>query len=252
MQKLSAVIITLNEINNIKDCIESISFADEIIVVDSYSNDGTWEYLQQLSNVKASQHPFDNYTAQKTHALRKASYNWVLFIDADEIITPLLKKEIHQVLQKPTASAYYIYRNFIMNGHHLKYGGFQTDKQLRLFDKRNTAFIPGKLVHEKLQTTGTEKILKQPLEHHFYKSEEDYRRRIMLYGKLKGTELFQKGLTKPTAFHHYLKPGFKFFHKFIIRFGLLDGKRGYLISKINAKGVAERYKVIDKLRHQKG
>lgn len=246
MQKLSALLITLNEIDNIEACLASISFADEIIVVDSYSTDGTWEFLKAKPNIKALQHTFANYTDQKSFALSQANFNWVLFIDADEIITPPLQEEIIQVLKKPEFDAYYIYRKFIMNGVVLNYSGFQTDKHLRLFDKQKGDFIPNKLVHERIVTTGTSAILKNKLEHHFFKSKEDYVRRIQSYGKLRGKELYTKGL-RPTPFHHYIKPAFKFFHKFIIRFGFLDGKRGYVIARINARGVAERYKEINRL-----
>ncbi|SFU64813.1 Glycosyltransferase involved in cell wall bisynthesis [Pustulibacterium marinum] len=249
MQKLSAVVITLNEINYIKDCVKSISFADEIVIIDSFSTDGTWEYLQSLPHVQSSQHPFENYTSQKNYALQKASHNWVLFIDADEVIPPNLKNEILEILKSPQKDAYYIFRKFIMNGVPLKYCGFQTDKQLRLFNKENTFFEPERLVHERLITSGTTGILKEKLDHHFYKSKEDYTRRILFYGQLKGKELFLKN-KKPGFFVQKIKPAFKFFQKYIIRFGILDGKNGYTISKINAKGVAERYKEVKRLRKQ--
>lgn len=250
MQKLSAVLITLNEISCIQACIESISFADELIVVDSYSTDGTWEYLQAHPRITASQHTFLNYTDQKSHALSLTTNHWVLFVDADEIITDTLRNEILEVLKAPAYDAYYIYRKFIMNGVPLKFCGYQTDKQLRLFDKNKAHFMPDKLVHERLVTTGTSKILSHKLDHHFYKSFEDYERRILSYGQLKGIELYRKAV-KPNLFHYLIKPSFKFVHMYIIRLGILDGKRGLVIARINARGVAERYKKLKALRKKK-
>ncbi|GLB53562.1 alpha-L-glycero-D-manno-heptose beta-1,4-glucosyltransferase [Neptunitalea chrysea] len=246
MHKLSAVLITLNEINCIDPCIDSISFADEIIVVDSYSTDGTWEYLNTHDKVKASQRVFKNYTDQKSNALSLTSHNWVLFVDADEIITEESKNEILSVLKNPKADAYYIFRKFIMNNKPLKYCGFQTDKQLRLFDKRKAHFAPDRLVHEHLVTIGSSRILTHKLDHHFYKSYNDYSRRILFYGQLKGLELYRKN-KKPNLFLRIIKPSFKFFYMFFVRFGILDGSRGFTIAKINAKGVLERYKHLKKL-----
>ncbi|GLB49956.1 glycosyltransferase family 2 protein [Neptunitalea lumnitzerae] len=247
MHKLSAVLITLNEINCIETCIDSISFADELIVVDSYSTDGTWEFLQNHPQIKAYQNTFKNYTDQKSFALNLASNNWVLFVDADEVVTTALKNEIKDVLKAPKADAYYVYRKFIMNNVPLKFCGFQTDKQLRLFNKSKAHFVPNKLVHEKIISKGSEAFLKNKLDHNFYKSEEDYKRRIKFYGTLKGQEIYQK--KRPaTIFHSLFKPSFKFFYMYIIRLGILDGRKGYKIASINAKGVAERYKEIKRIK----
>ncbi|SFU64787.1 Glycosyltransferase involved in cell wall bisynthesis [Pustulibacterium marinum] len=248
-QKISALVITLNEINNIKNCIDSLSFADEIVVIDSYSTDGTWEFLQKAPNITAYQHAFENYMTQRSYALSKTNFDWVLFIDADEVITAPLQNEILNVLEKPGHEVYYFYRQFIMNGKPLKYSGFQTDKQQRLFLKTNVHYDKNRIVHEGLIYEGSSTVLKNKLEHHFFKSEEDYTRRILYYGKLRGQELFKKGI-KPTFFHYYLKPLFRFLKKYIIRLGILDGYNGYLISKINAQGIKERYLEVDRQRKE--
>ena len=92
--KLTALVIAYNEKGYIERCIDSVRFADEIIVVDSFSNDGTYEFLQADPDVSAFHHPFENFTKQKTIALKKASHDWVLFLDADEVVTPELQEEI--------------------------------------------------------------------------------------------------------------------------------------------------------------
>ena len=109
-EKISALIITYNEIGYIEKCIQSINFADEIIVVDSFSTDGTYEYLANLDNVKVIQHPFDNFTLQKSFALKQASNDWVLFLDADEVVSENLKSEIIETISSnPEHSAYPYY-----------------------------------------------------------------------------------------------------------------------------------------------
>ena len=112
--KLSALIITYNEIGYIERCIKSVSFADETLVVDSYSTDGTYEYLLEHPKVRVIQHPFENFTAQKSYALSQSSHDWTLFVDADEVVTPALRSEIIETIQKPNAcEAYWFNINFL-------------------------------------------------------------------------------------------------------------------------------------------
>ncbi len=113
-QKLSALVITYNEMGYIERCIGSISFADEIIVVDSFSTDGTYEYLMAHPKVKVIQNPFENFTAQKSFTLKQATNDWVLFLDADEVVTEALQKEITATINNPEADeAYWFYRKFL-------------------------------------------------------------------------------------------------------------------------------------------
>ena len=99
--KLSALVITYNEMGYIERCLESVAFADEILVVDSYSTDGTYEYLLNHTKVTVLQHPFENFTAQKSYALSQSTNDWTLFLDADEVVTPDLKEEILSTIQSP-------------------------------------------------------------------------------------------------------------------------------------------------------
>ncbi len=133
-RKLSALVITYNEIGYIEKCIASVSFADEIIVVDSYSTDGTYEYLLNHPKVKVIQHPFKNFTVQKSFTLEQATNDWVLFLDADEVVTPELQQEIKQTLESDkNHSAYWFYRKFMFQQQNLRFSGWQTDKNYRLF-----------------------------------------------------------------------------------------------------------------------
>ena len=246
--KISALIITYNEIEHLPACLESVSFADEIIVVDAESTDGTWEFLRDRPGIKSIQHPFKNFTSQKSFALQKAAHPWILFIDADERIPDALKREIAETVNQPeTCAAYYFYRQFIMKGKPLKYSGLQTDKVYRLFRKDAAYFNPGKIVHEDLVVTGTSGILKNKLLHYFYKDYDAYKYKMLRYGRLRGLEEYRKGI-RPGWFHRYLKPLYKFLNHYIIRLGILDGKNGYIISYLNALSVYERYREVQRLR----
>ncbi|MEO1012151.1 MAG: glycosyltransferase family 2 protein, partial [Bacteroidota bacterium] len=122
--KISALVITYNEIGYIKRCLASVAFAEEIIVVDSYSTDGTYEWLKKQPKVKVIQHPFSNFTQQKSFALRQAKNDWILFLDADEVVTPELRKEILDTLDSDTPmAAFWFYRQFMFKEHKLGFSG---------------------------------------------------------------------------------------------------------------------------------
>ncbi|UOB18262.1 glycosyltransferase family 2 protein [Abyssalbus ytuae] len=247
-QKLTAIIITFNEIDYITQCVNSILFADEIIAVDSFSTDGTWEFLNSHPKIKAIQHPFENFTTQKSYALQQASNDWVYFLDADERVTPSLQKEIIQTINsKDTASAYWNYRSFMFENKRLYFSGWQTDKIQRLFRKSRCEFVDDRLVHETLKVDGSQAKLKEKLIHYSYKNYEDYKGKMLKYGRLRALEEFNKG-KKWTLLHQILRPCWKYFNHYIIRLGILDGKKGIIICYLNALGVHERYKELKRLR----
>ena len=159
-EKISALVITYNEIGYIEKCLESIAFADEIVVVDSYSTDGTYEYLLSQPNVRVIQNPFNNFTAQKSFALSQAENDWILFVDADEVVSPALRKEIKETVSSDADHvAYWFYRTFMFGDQVLRFSGWQTDKNYRLFRKSKARFSDKKIVHETLEVNGTSGIL---------------------------------------------------------------------------------------------
>lgn len=246
-QKLSALVITYNEIGYIQDCIQSISFADEIVVVDSYSTDGTFEYLQNHPKVEVIQHPFENFTAQKSFALSKATNDWVLFVDADEVVSNKLQSEISQTINDPKAcEAYWFYRKFMFKNQRLRFSGWQTDKNHRLFRKSKVKFTDKKLVHESLEVDGSSCILREKLTHFCYKNYDDYKAKMIKYGRLKAKEAFYKEKSF-SYFGLVFRPFWKFFNHYVIRLGILDGKKGIIVCYLNALGVYERYKELKRL-----
>ena len=125
--KISALLITFNEEHNIDEVLHNLNFADEVIVVDSFSTDRTMEIVAQHKRVKSVQRKFKNYTDQKQFALEQAQFNWILFLDADERITENLKNEIISITKKDreTASAYFFLRTFMFQNKVLRFSGWQ-------------------------------------------------------------------------------------------------------------------------------
>lgn len=249
-EQLTALVITYNEIGYIEKCIESVSFADEIIVVDSFSTDGTYEYLKDNPKVKVIQNPFENFTAQKSFALKQATNDWVLFLDADEIVSDALQNEISETVASDTdIAAFWFYRQFMFKNEKLNFSGWQTDKNYRLFRKSKAVFSDCKIVHETLDVDGTSGILNEKLTHYCYKNYEDYKGKMLKYGQLKAVESFYRE-KKFTYVMMVLKTSWKFFNHYILRLGILDGKKGFTICYLNSLGVLERYKELKKLEQK--
>lgn len=247
---LSALLITYNEESNIRDVLNNLAFADEIIVVDSYSSDKTVEIAKEYKNVKITQRVFDNFASQRNFALSLATHPWILFIDADERLTPELQKEINNVInQENSASAYFMHRDFMFENKRLKYSGWQTDKIIRLFKKEKAGYNPEKIVHEKLIVEGKIKKLKNKLIHHSYSGYNEYKQKMIFYGRLKAMEELSKQ-TNPGFFHFYVRPAYQFLNQYLIRLGFLDGRKGIIICYLNALSVAVRFKELKKIRNK--
>ena len=246
--KLSAVFITYNEIIHIDEVLTNVQFADEIIVVDSFSTDGTVERIKKRPKVTLIQRPFVNYTDQKSYAMSLASNDWVLFMDADERLTDRLKNEVLKTINgDASAVAYYFYRTFMFKQKVLRFSGWQSDKNFRLFRKSKVAFTKERIVHETLIVDGPIDSLKHKLIHFSYKNYEDYKGKMITYGKMKAQEELSKDYD-PNAYHFIFRTAYKFLNHYIFRFGFLDGKRGITISYLNALGVYSRYKELKRLR----
>lgn len=249
--KISGLVITLNEEENIEEVIKNLDFVDELIVVDSFSTDKTVDIVKCYPNVKLIQNVFENYTSQRNLALKHASYQWILFLDADERISPKLKKEILETVELPEAAdAYFFRRKFMFEKKELHFSGLQTDKNIRLFKKDRAHYIQGRLVHEQLKVDGKISVLKNKLIHYSYKDYETYKSKMIYYAHLKAKELLQKNV-KPNFFHFWIKPFHKFFLNYVIRLGILDGKKGLIVCYLNALSIYKRYPELERLRKKK-
>lgn len=237
--KISALAITFNEAEQIEGFIKSLWFADEIIIVDSHSTDETVEIASKFENVKIVFRDFDNFSSQKNFAISQAKNDWILFFDPDEFISEALAKEIISTLQKPNAIAYYIKRELYFMGKPIKFSGFQTDWVIRLFNKNFCKYNKNK-VHELIETNGVTAKLKNKVAHHSYKGIDNYTGKLHNYSKLQAEMLFEKEV-RPNAYHFLFRPFYRFWHQYLLRLGILDGKEGFILAYINAFSVFKRY-----------
>ena len=233
--------ITYNEVNHIDAVIENINFADEIIVVDSFSSDGTIEKLKMLTHVKIVQREFTNFADQRNFAIKQASHDWILFIDADERITSALQDEIISEINLPNPPEAFLFKRiFFFKQKRIRFSGFQTDATFRLFKNGHVKYDDTKLVHEMPLVDGKTKVLKNKMLHYFVNNAAHYRSKMEHYAKLKALELFKKGKTA-SILHFLIRPAYKFIINYFIRLGILDGIKGLQLCYLSAYGVYFRY-----------
>ncbi|MFV8340226.1 glycosyltransferase family 2 protein [Flavobacterium sp. LB3P21] len=246
---ISVLIITLNEENQMRSLLADLDFADEIIVVDSFSTDKTEAICKSFEKVSFIQNTFENYSSQRNFAISQAKNDWILFMDADERLSPALKNEIiTTVTTNKTHSAFLFYRTFMFKDKVLHFSGNQNDKIFRLFNKNNAAYTKDRLVHEKLKVNGKIGVLKNKLIHYSYSNFQEYKLKTIRYGKFKAQEKFLKR-EKPFIILHFLHPTYNFLFNYIVRLGFLDGKKGLIICYLNANSVYTRYRELEQLWH---
>lgn len=241
---LSAVIITYNEEQNISRCLQSlVGIADEIIVVDSASTDKTCSIAEQYS-AKIIQHPFAGFAAQKNFAAQSATHNWVLSLDADEVLSEELKSAILQVKSKAECEAYFLKRSTNFCGTFIRHGSWYPDKQCRLWDKTKGDWQG--TIHEKWRLFEPHKkygTLSGDLLHYSFNSISDYLNMTERYTTLSAQEALQKG-KNVSLLKLVLGPKFKFFQDYIIRLGFLDGYAGYIAYRLAANMAFVKYSKI--------
>ena len=237
--KITAIIPTLNEEVFIREAIKSVDFADEIIVIDSFSSDATVEIARSL-NVTVLQRKFDDFSSQKNFAISQASHTWIYVLDADERVSNDLREEIIARAENPLdCVGFYVYRNFYLAGKQLKYGGVRSDKVIRLFRKDYCKYN-GQLVHERIVANGNVGFLKNRIAHYSYRSYNHHIHKLNRYAALQAKSLFDEG-SSVNLYHILIKPPVRFIIHFFIKFGFLDGYRGVIIAALKSYGVLARY-----------
>jgi glycosyltransferase involved in cell wall biosynthesis len=247
MNKISVTIITKDEEKNISDCLKSVQWADEIIVVDSESSDRTIELAKKFTD-KIIIRKWEGYVPQKRYALSLTSNEWVLSLDADERITPELKDEILNLLPGDFSGFKIRRKNFLLKKE-ITSCGWEKDYQLRLFRKDKTD-LNDRLVHEKFVAQGKIGTLKNTMIHFTFSSFEDYLNKINSYTSLKAQELFnkKKRVGAWTIFSHTVSAFFTFF---FIRRGFKDGIYGLIISLLHSVSTMMNYIKLWELQNKK-
>ena len=228
MKKISAIVTTKNEEHNIVNALKSVSFADEIIVVDSFSTDKTVELAKPIAT-KIFQRKYDSPSKQKNWAMQKVKFEWIIILDADERVTLKLQEEIKKILKNQSGfDGFWIKReNYFMNKK-VKFSGWQGDKVIRLI-KKDKCKYNNKKVHEEIIDNGNIGELKNKLIHNTFNNKKDYLKKIERYAKWQAED-YQKKTGKITLFHTVLKPTFRFIKHYFIQMGILDGYVGFTIS----------------------
>jgi len=240
MGKLSVITITYNEEENIRDCLESVKWSDEIVIVDSFSSDKTVEIALRYTP-RVFQNRWTNFSQQKSLALKKASNEWVLSIDADERVTPELKEEILGILnsQSHPFDGYYIGRRNHYLGKFIRHCGWYPDYQLRLFRKGKGRFNE-RSVHESVVMDGQKGYLKFFLNHYSYRSLSDHLNRIDRFTSLAAEEMFTDG-KRARTFDFLFRPLTRFVRMYLIKRGYLDGVYGLIVSIMGSFYVFLKY-----------
>jgi glycosyltransferase involved in cell wall biosynthesis len=235
---LSLVIITLNEENNVSRCIQSVPFAQEIIVVDSLSTDRTREIAKSLG-AKVIEKSFLGYREQKQFALNQATLPWVLSLDADETLSAELKAEIEGVLKSPDSQAYRMPRLSFHLGRWIRHGGWFPDYQTRLF-KRDSGSWFGGTVHEVLKVKGTTKTLRNNICHYVFKDLSDQIQTNNEFSSLGALQLIEKK-EKFSLVKLIFRPVGKFVECYLFKRGFLDGVPGLIIALGAAQSLFLKY-----------
>ncbi len=241
MEKLTAIIPTGNEEHNIRDVLESVSFADEIIVVDSLSSDNTVAIAKEYTNTILSR-KYHYSASQKNWAIPQAKHQWILLVDADERVTPELKEEIITILKNPPTDdtvGYWIYRMNHFMGKRVRYSGWQNDKVIRLF-KRDKCIYEDKMVHAEIIADGKVGFLKNRFYHNTYITINDHITKLNRYAAWQARD-YDKRTNRLTVFHFAIKPFWGFFKHYIIQMGFRDGLVGFVISSLHAYAIFMRY-----------
>lgn len=236
---LSVVIITKNEAHAIGDCLRSITWADEIIVVDSGSTDETVSICQKMGANVAFTSDWPGFGKQKNRAIALATQPWVLSLDADERVTPELQEEIKRVIAINENSSYRMPRSSSYCGQFIKHSGWRPDYVTRLF-KRNHGLFSDDLVHERLLTEHVTQTLKHSLQHVSYINLEEVLDKANRYSTAGAAMSFANGksATLGKAIRH---SAWAFIRTYFIRLGFLDGKMGFILAISNAETTYYRY-----------
>jgi glycosyltransferase involved in cell wall biosynthesis len=237
--RLSVVVVTRNEEERIRACLESASWADELIVVDAESSDKTSTIARELTD-HVFVRPWPGFAAQKNFGLERAHGDWILSLDADEIVSAELRREIAAILDDGGPHAgYAIPRRNVFWGRWIRHGGLYPDWQLRLF-RRGRGWFGGRTVHESVTVDGSVGRLTGHLEHRSYRDVADFLERADRYSTLAAGEWLAAGGRARPFVDLVMRPAGRFLAMYVARAGFLDGWRGFLLAVLYAYYVLMR------------
>ncbi|AEB08816.1 glycosyltransferase family 2 protein [Desulfobacca acetoxidans] len=226
--RLSVTVITHNEEANIVDCLESASWANEIVVLDSDSTDRTVLWAKQFTD-RVYSVPWHGFGKNKNQAIDEARMEWIFVLDADERITPALRREIQEILKGDgPADGYRVPRRNHFCGRFIRHLGWYPDYSIRLFRKANGRFIERE-VHESVEINGSVGTLREPMLHYTYRTISDFVLRMDRYSTLAAQELLKQD-KKPHFGELVWRPFFTFLSLYALKKGFLEGRAGYTLA----------------------
>lgn len=240
MNGLSVAVITLNEEERLPSCLKSVSFADEIVVVDSGSTDRTVEIAGSMG-ARVISEPWRGFSGQKQFAVDSCSNDWVLILDADERVPADTKEAVLQALysRDEKVTAFSFPRKNYLHGRWIRHCGWWPDRILRLVDRRHGNF-DGRAVHESWLTQGRKQPLGSPIEHLSFRSYSEMVAKMELYSDLAARSMYDSG-RKSGPLTPQLHGLWMFFRTYVLELGVLDGFDGFMISVMNAGGSFFKY-----------
>ena len=248
LKRVSLVVITLDEEDNIERCIRGARGVGEIIVVDSFSRDRTAEIARALGAV-VHKREFTTHADQKNWAIGKASGEWILVLDADETLSAPLRSEIAAELARPSADGYRLRRRNEFMGRKIRFCGWGRDRVLRLF-RRGSGWYVERAVHEKLRLEGREAALKGSLDHRPYRDVSDHIDRMRRYSRAGAIEMMKEGRGWFPGI--FLRPSARFLRMYVLQLGLLDGMPGFILCSFAAMNVFFKYAALRELLAARG
>lgn len=248
MPQLTAIILTRNEAAHIVACIESLAWADAVVVFDSFSTDETVALAEQ-AGATVRQRPFDNYAAQRNAALDSVGADWIFFVDADERGTPELAEEIRQVIRARPEAAWYVPRHNYIFGRLTLGAGWYPDYQLRLLRHGTARYV--RPVHEIAEVDGAIGYLENPLIHLNYRDLEQFKQKQRFYVKTDARILKDDGV-RPRPHNYILQPWRQFWWRFVTLGGYRDGLHGLRLSAYMAYYEYRKYRTLAALYDEAG
>lgn len=246
MHPFSIVIITFNEAENIGACLAAAQkVSNDIVVVDAFSNDETVQICEKIG-ARVIQKEWVNYSVNKNFGNELAKNDWILSLDADEVLSDELINSIRE-LTPEKGKVYLLDRISSYCGKWIRYGGWYPDWKIRIFNRKEIKW-KGYFVHEILEVPPhfRKVLLKGKLLHYSYQTKVDFEKRLSKYAELAGNELYAKK-KKATFFKLWVSPIIRFLRDFLFKRGFLDGKAGWEIASGNASVVFRKYRILKRL-----
>jgi glycosyltransferase involved in cell wall biosynthesis len=234
-ERLTAVVTTFNEEVNLADCLASLAFADEILVVDSFSTDRTLEIARSFPAVRLLQREYFGSAAQKNWGMDRVTTPWLFILDADERVTPELAREIVGLLERgPEADHYAVRRRNVFLGRLIRHSGW-SDRVVRLL-RRGSARYARRRVHADLHPEGPTPLLRHPIVHYTGRTLEQFLEKQHRYALWAAADAFRQG-RKAGPVELGFRPAWRFFRTYVIQAGFLDGRHGLVVCALQAYGV---------------